>query len=402
MSQTRSGQSKASSDHENGASLNVENAVRQRYSAASQAAEASLCCPVKYDPRFLEVLPEEIIERDYGCGDPSQYVRPGETVLDLGSGGGKICFIASQVVGNQGRVLGVDMNDDMLALARKYRQEVGEKIGWQNVEFFKGRIQDLALNLDLFEQHLDDHPVRTSSDWLRAQEYADHLRQSDPMIPADSVDVIVSNCVLNLVRPEDRRQMFQEMYRVLKRGGRAVISDIVCDEPVPEHLQNDPALWSGCISGAFVERDFYQTFADAGFYGMEYLVYEEEPWGTVEGIEFRSVTIAAYKGKEGPCYDHKQAVIYKGPWKAVMDDDGHTLKRGERMAVCEKTFNIYMRDPYANQLIPVEPSEAVDAASAPLFDCRRDIVREPRETKGANYQLTQLPEEGCCGPSGCC
>ncbi len=384
------------------AALNVEDAVRQRYSAASQAAEASLCCPVKYDPRYLEVLPEEIIERDYGCGDPSQYVRKGETVLDLGSGGGKICYIASQVVGPEGRVIGVDMNDDMLALARKYQGELSQKIGWDNVEFFKGRIQDLALDFDKFEAYLAKNPARTAADWMQAQEHAEQLRANEPMIASDSVDVIVSNCVLNLVRQEDRQRMFAEMFRVLRRGGRAVISDIVCDEPVPLRLQNDPALWSGCISGAFVEREFYKTFADAGFYGMEYLVYEEEPWGTVEGIEFRSVTIAAYKGKEGPCFDHKQAVIYKGPWKAVIDDDGHTLKRGERMAVCEKTFNIYMRDPYANQLIPVEPNEAVDADDAPSFDCQRDVVREPRETKGSDFQLTQLPDEGCCGPSGCC
>ena len=393
-------QTESRSPHDD--SLNVEHAVRERYSAASKASEASLCCPVKYDPRLLEVLPDEIIERDYGCGDPSQYVRKGETVLDLGSGGGKICYIASQVVGAEGKVLGVDMNDDMLGLARKHQSDVAGRIGWDNVQFFKGRIQDLALDLDAFEQYLAAEPVKTAADWLRAQEHADAMRTNTPMIASDSVDVIVSNCVLNLVRREDRQQMFREMFRVLKRGGRAVISDIVCDEPVPQHLQNNPELWSGCISGAFVERDFYKTFADAGFYGMEYLVFEEEPWGTVEGIEFRSVTIAAYKGKEGPCYDHKQAVIYKGPWKAVIDDDGHTLRRGERMAVCEKTFNIYMREPYANQLIPVEPNEPVEAKDAPLFDCTRDTIRQPRETKGSDFQLTELPAESCCGPNDCC
>ena len=382
--------------------LNVEQAVRSRYSQASQSTQASLCCPVDYDPKFLEVLPDEIVERDYGCGDPSKYVRPGETVLDLGSGGGKICYIASQVVGAEGRVLGVDMNEDMLALAKKYQDEVSQRIGHSNVEFHRGRIQDLALDLDRFDKYLNDNPVKTSDDWVRAQEYADAQRESEPMIASDSVDVIVSNCVLNLVRREDRIQMFREMHRVLKRGGRAVISDIVCDEQVPERLQNDPELWSGCISGAFVERDFFQTFADAGFYGMEYLVYEKEPWGTVEGIEFRSVTIVAYKGKEGPCLDHKQAVIYKGPWKAVIDDDGHTLRRGERMAVCEKTFSIYTRAPYAEQVLAVEPNDPVDTQDAKPFDCRRDAVRDPRETKGTNYQLTQLPDDNCCGPSGCC
>src|SRR5262249_12476820 len=97
----------------------MESAVRQRYSDAAKAREASLCCPVDYDPRYLRAIPEEVIERDYGCGDPSRHVREGDVVLDLGSGGGKICFIAAQIVGPRGRVIGIDMNDDMLALARR-------------------------------------------------------------------------------------------------------------------------------------------------------------------------------------------------------------------------------------------------------------------------------------------
>jgi len=110
--------------------LDVEAAVRERYSAASQQRAADLCCPVSYDARYLEALPRELIERDYGCGDPSKHVRPGETVLDLGSGGGKICYIAAQVVGPQGRVIGVDCNDDMLALARKHQRPIVLEL-WQ-------------------------------------------------------------------------------------------------------------------------------------------------------------------------------------------------------------------------------------------------------------------------------
>src|SRR5215216_1183397 len=133
---------------------NVEGAVRQRYSAASQAKVEALCCPVEYDRQFLKVIPAEVIERDYGCGDPSRHLKPGETVLDLGSGTGKICFIAAQVVGSTGRVIGVDMNDDMLALARKYAPVVGEAIGFHNVEFRKGRIQDLALDIEKLDGDL--------------------------------------------------------------------------------------------------------------------------------------------------------------------------------------------------------------------------------------------------------
>ena len=180
-------------------------------------------------------------------------------MLDLGSGGGKICYIAAQVVGAQGRVLGVDMNENMLTLARKYQGEVGDKLGFHNVEFHRGRIQDLALDLDLFDEHLRSRPIGNAGDWLQAAQHADQLRNTQPMIADDSIDVVVSNCVLNLVKREDRRQLFSELHRVLRRGGRAVISDIVCDEPVPQRLQNDPRLWSGCISGAFVESDFFSS-----------------------------------------------------------------------------------------------------------------------------------------------
>ena len=98
-----------------------------------------------YDAKYLEIIPPEIIERDYGCGDPSKYVEPGDTVLDLGSGGGKICYIAAQVVGSEGKVIGVDCNDDMLGLARTYQSQIAETLGYANVEFHKGKIQDLSL-----------------------------------------------------------------------------------------------------------------------------------------------------------------------------------------------------------------------------------------------------------------
>ncbi len=104
----------------------------------------------------------------------------------------------------------------------------------------------------------------------------------------DSVDVVISNCVLNLVRPEDKRTIVREIFRVLKRGGRAVISDIVSDEDIPLHLQQDAELWSGCISGAFREDLFLDAFENADFYGIQILDRQEKPWRTVEGIEFRS------------------------------------------------------------------------------------------------------------------
>ncbi|MCP4813668.1 MAG: methyltransferase domain-containing protein, partial [Planctomycetaceae bacterium] len=174
--------------------------------------------------------------------------------------------------------IGVDMNDDMLALAREHQPTISERLGWDNVQFYKARIQDLALDLNRLENHLQENPVKSTNDWLDVQRWAARQRQEDPLIDDDSIDVVISNCVLNLVETSDRRQMFAEIFRVLKRGGRAVISDIVCDEPVPEHLQANAELWSGCISGAFVEDEFLQAFAAAGFYGMEIVSRQSEPW----------------------------------------------------------------------------------------------------------------------------
>jgi ubiquinone/menaquinone biosynthesis C-methylase UbiE len=360
-----------------------------------------LCAPVHYDRSLLKAIPDEILEKDYGCGDPSRYVRQDETVLDLGSGSGKTCYIISQIVGPGGKVIGVDFNPEMLALARKHQTSIGEKIGFPNVEFRMGRIQDLRTNLELIDQHLQAHPIRSVIDLARFRDFENNIRTEKPLIADESIDVIVSNCVLNLVRPDDKRQLFAEMYRVLKRGGRVAISDIVSDEPVPEHLVRDPKLWSGCISGAFLEEEFLQAFEEAKFYGIHIEDFQSEPYQTVEGIEFRSVTITAHKGKEGPCVERNQAVIYRGPWKQVVDDDNHVLPRGVRIAVCQKTFDIYSKPPYQNEFILVAPRLEVPGDKAGVFDCSRDQRRDPRETKGIDYKAT-LNSGSFCGPGSTC
>lgn len=276
----------------------VESAVKQRYAAAARTPEAALCCPAPgYNPDYLKAIPQEVIDKDYGCGDPSRYLREGETVLDLGSGVGKICFIAAQIVGPRGRVIGVDMTDDMLEVARRNAPIVAARIGYANVEFRKGRIQDLALDLERFERERKNCPAASADDGLAGEELARDLRAKDPLIPSESIDVVVSNCVLNLVEPAAKRRLFVEIFRVLKPAGRAVISDIVSATNVPEEMQNDPELWSGCISGALPEGLFLKAFEDAGFEGVRTLKREAEPWQTVRGIEFRSITVEACKGK---------------------------------------------------------------------------------------------------------
>jgi arsenite methyltransferase len=380
----------------------LERSVREQYSVGAEQRVDELCCPVSYDPKLLKVIPKEILERDYGCGDPSAHVRAGDIVLDLGSGSGKICFIAAQLAGPEGRVIGVDMNREMLALARGGIAQVAGAIGFENVSFLRGRIQDLRLDIEKLDRWLAAHPASGVEALIAAEEEAERLRRGEPLVPDGSVDLVLSNCVLNLVRPDHKRELFHEIHRVLKKGGRAAISDIVCDEPVPAHLQADPELWAGCISGALREDEFLEAFAEAGFYGITIASRQTEPWRVVEGIEFRSVTVVAYKGKEGPCLERNQAVIYKGPWKKVVDDDGHTLVRGQRMAVCDKTFHIYRSEPYRDQIVGLEPYETVPLEEAADFNCRKTAVRHPRETKGLDYDLTtDAADSSCCEP-GCC
>jgi len=379
-----------------------ETIVRERYAAGAQQHADKLCCPVDYQSEYLKVIPPEVVERDYGCGDPSRYLREGETVLDLGSGTGKICLIAAQIVGPKGKVVGVDMTDEMLEVARRNAPIVAERLGYANVEFRKGRIEDLALDLELLDRQLKRNPIADAASFMAADELADELRVKHPLIANDTVDAVVSNCVLNLVEPKSKRQLFEEIFRVLKKGGRAVICDIVSDEEVPEEMQNDPELWSGCISGALTEEGFLAAFERAGFYGTQILKRDVDPWRTVQGIEFRSVTVEAFKGKQGPCFERNQAVIYRGPFKEVLDDDNHRLERGKRYAVCDKTYNLYKKAPYREFFEFVDPIVDVPLSEAKPFDCSRTSLRHPKETKGQEYNATTEANNKCCDGGSCC
>ena len=352
-----------------------------------------MCCPVDYDIDLLKLLPEEILQKDYGCGDPSRYVRAGDTVLDLGSGGGKICYMAAQLVGNKGRIIGVDMNDDMLGLARKYRDSMQEKTGGVAIDFLKGYIQDLALDVEARDAYLAANPIKSNADLARFNQWQAEQRQNAPLIADNSVDLVVSNCVLNLVSDAEKRQLIQEIHRVLKPGGRVAISDIVSDEAVTEHLKNDPQLWSGCISGAFQEHEFMQVFGEAGFLAISYDKWDSAPWQVVEGIEFRSVTLTAVKGEGVPCYDRGHAVIYRGPYASITDDEGHVYYRGERMAVCERSFKLLTNGVYQDDFIGITPAELRE----PVEWCAPSGTRRPvQETKSGVHDMERKSAACCC------
>ena len=193
------------------APLDQTQAVDDRYGAAALEQEACLCTPVAFNPKWLDVIPSEVVERDYGCGDPTRWVESGDTVLDLGSGSGKNAFICAQVVGADGAVIGVDRNADMLALSRGAAPVVAERIGYSNVRFVEGAIEALDASGP----------------------------DGAPLIADASVDLVLSNCVLNLVNPSARALAGQHSPGVALLW--PAISDIVCDRPVPLALQQDPS-----------------------------------------------------------------------------------------------------------------------------------------------------------------
>jgi arsenite methyltransferase len=222
----------------------IREVVKSKYGEAARrvvAGESNSCCgaaacgtdidPITrdlYDNSQTGLLPEQAIKASLGCGNPTALAQlnPGETVLDLGSGGGIDVLLSARRVGPTGKAYGLDMTDDMLALARENQK----KAGLENVEFLKGEIESIPL-------------------------------------PDASVDVIISNCVINLSGDKDR--VLREAFRVLKPGGRFAVSDVVVRGEVPEEIRRSMLLWVGCIAGALSDSDYQSKLKAAGFQQIE-------------------------------------------------------------------------------------------------------------------------------------
>ena len=303
--------------------------VREFYSKAAVATQESLCCPVNYDPGDLSHIPSEVMDISYGCGSPVNRanIAPGEFMVDLGSGGGIDCFIAAKIVGPEGKVIGVDMTEPMLANARKHAEQVAQNLGYNNIEFKHGFLEAIPL---------DDQ----------------------------SVDVVTSNCVINL--STDKEEVFREIHRVLKPGGRFVIADIISDRPVPQEMRNNHELWGECVSGALTLDEFINYSKQTDFHG--FILKKDYLWKVVEGIRFYSYILTAYKPVpvEESCGPGKVQVIYAGPLQAV-------------------TFK--------NRLFPMGAAVEVDEDFASQLDCHpyRDMfnIIDSKEKPS--------DDDSCCG-----
>jgi SAM-dependent methyltransferase len=279
----------------------------------------SACCTTDGLPRWqrdiLARVDGEVLEKFYGCGSPIPPLLEGCTVLDLGCGSGRDAFVVSKLVGPSGRVIGVDMTEEQLAVARRHVETQAKEYGFEepNVSFVHGYIEDLA-----------------------AAGIADA-----------SVDVVVSNCVLNL--SPDKRAAFAEVFRVLKPGGELYFSDVFAGRRVPEELRDDPVLYGECLAGALYTEDFRRLMCDLGVLDHRVVasrrieIEDEELRARVGMVDFHSMTVRAFKldSLEDICEDYGQVATYRGsiehyPHSFALDDH-HEFINGKPVLVCGNT-----------------------------------------------------------------
>lgn len=308
--------------------------------------KTSACCDIDTlaEPlrRILAELHPEVKDKFYGCGSPFPAALEGKTVLDLGSGSGRDCFILSKLVGPRGRVVGVDMTEEQLAVANRHIDYHTGKFGYRepNVRFLRGYIEDLE-SLGLV---------------------------------SDSIDVVVSNCVINL--SPDKPRVFSEIFRVLKPGGELYFSDVFADRRIPADLAADPVLLGECLGGALYIEDFRRLFGQLGC--LDYRVASrtritlDDP--AIERkagmVGFYSMTIRAFKLElEDRCEDYGQVAYYLGTLPehphAFALDDHHLFKTGLPMRVCGNTAAMLARTRYSGHFKIVGDT----STHYGLFDC---------------------------------
>jgi arsenite methyltransferase len=299
--------------------------VKNVYAEAA-TKKAGLCCPKAMPTEFTAHVPRDAFDHNYGCGIPvlQAGIRAGDTVIDLGSGVGIVCFVAAKIVGSTGRVIGIDMTDEMLAQAFRFNSAVKQNLGYDVVEFRKGLLEKL--------------PVEDNT-----------------------ADVVVTNCVLNL--PLDKAKVFKEIFRVLKPGGRLVISDIVSDRDVLPEDQADKQEWAECVTGSMSLGGLLGAIEKTGFIGTHQI--SESGWQKVKGYHFSTVTFEAHKHVADCNAVVNTLAIYLGPFAKVTDDLGNEYTRFKPVAVKDDVGPYLRSGPNAASFVVVQGRAAKAKAKAP-------------------------------------
>ncbi|MBI5477424.1 MAG: methyltransferase domain-containing protein [Deltaproteobacteria bacterium] len=322
--------------------------------SSNKDLQTSACCTAEAMPPHLRELlkdvHEEVQDKFYGCGSPIPSELEGRTVLDLGSGSGRDCYLLSRLVGARGRVIGVDMTAEQLEVARRHVGWHTAKYGYAtpNVEFKQGYIEDLE----------------------------------GAGVASSSIDVVVSNCVVNL--SPDKRRVFSEVLRVLKPGGELIFSDVFADRRLADAHRKDPVLLGECLGGALYMEDFRRTLLELGC--RDYRVVSSSPLALgnadierkVGNVTFTSRTIRAFKlDLEDRCEDYGQVAWYQGtipeaPHGFVLDDHHH-FKTGQPHLVCSNTAAMLADTRYARHFKVLGDT----STHYGLFDCTPEDQAAP-------------------------
>eukprot|EP01083_Nonionella_stella_P077682 212250_1 len=325
LSQTVPSASPPTESHESKEEIHFHEMVQEYYGktlSTSADLKTNACCTAAAPPlrirQALKQIPKEITDKYYGCGSPLPFGIEGLTILDLGSGSGRDCYIASQLVGEEGKVIGVDMTDEQLDVSRKYSDSFcTRQLGYKqsNLEFIKGYIETLPHYLE-----------------------------------PQSIDIIISNCVVNLSPRKDK--VLSGAYTVLKEGGEFYFSDVYCDRRLSEEIRNHKVLVGECLGGALYVEDFRRICQSVGFMDPRVLSISEikvedgELKSILGNAKFYSITYRLFKQKqiEDKCEDFGQVAIYKGSIDEHKDyydlDDHHRFIAFKPMLVCGNTANM--------------------------------------------------------------
>ncbi len=295
---------------------------------SNEDLKTSACCTLDAIPQYLRPLladiHPEVVARYYGCGTPLPTALEGATVLDLGCGTGRDCYLLSRLVGETGKVIGIDMTEEQLAVAKCHSNWHAQRYGYaqSNVEFKQGYMEDLA----------------TAG------------------IADNSIDLVVSNCVINL--SPDKKQVLSEILRVLKLGGEIYFSDVYSDRRVPQALKTEPVLLGECLGGALYWEDFRRIMHDLGCPDVRIVkqtpieIEDAEVDAKIGMVKFKSITIRAFKTPlEDRCEDFGQLAIYKGTISehphAFDLDDHHHFETAKPLRVCGNTYDMLAMGRYA-------------------------------------------------------
>lgn len=308
--------------------------------------QTSACCTSEAMPSYLrpvlKMVHEEVVNRFYGCGSPIPLALEGKTVLDLGSGTGRDCFLLSNLVGPSGKVIGVDMTEEQLAVARKHVDFHTAQFGYStpNIDFIHGYIEDLEA----------------------------------AGIASESVDVVISNCVINLSPNKER--VFREIFRVLKPGGELYFSDVFSSRRIPKELAQDPVLLGECLGGALYTEDFRRLLLNLGCADHRMTaqtpiaITNEDIKNKLGAIQFYSLTIRAFKlDLEDRCEDYGQVAVYKGGIPQAQNifvlDDHHSFEMGKPVLVCRNTAKM-LQDTRYGEYFEIRGNTETHYG---LFDC---------------------------------